>query len=176
MGRPGEQLDGLVEDPGGLDAVGESPRGRGQRAEGRVDRGGPDGRYGRIGVEQRHDVELGLGMRGVEVAQQGRRRELPADHVHAQRAPAGAHGCGRPRLGLEQAARVGQERLAVDREPHAPRGAGEQPHAEVSLQRGDALGGRLLSDRQVGGGVGELASVGDGHERAHGVEIHAARL
>ena len=56
----------------------------------------------------------------------------------------------------------------------APRGgAGEQPHAEVLLQRGDALGDGLLGDRQVGGGFLELARVRDGDEGAYGFEIHA---
>ena len=55
----------------------------------------------------------------------------------------------------------------------AARGAGEQPHAEVALQRGDALGDGLLGDRQLGGGVLELARVGGGDEGPDGVEIHA---
>ena len=57
----------------------------------------------------------------------------------------------------------------------AARRAGEQPHAEVLLQRGDALGDGLLGDRQLGGGLLELPRVRDGDEGAHGVEIHAGR-
>ena len=69
-----------------------------------------------VGVEQRHDVELDLGVRAVEVAQQARRRDPPADHVDAQRAAAGAHGGGRALRGPQQFAGVGQERLPVDGE------------------------------------------------------------
>jgi Major Facilitator Superfamily len=57
VGRPGEQLDRLIEDPGGLEAVRELPRGPGEGAEGRVDRAGPDCVEGRLGVEEsRHRV------------------------------------------------------------------------------------------------------------------------
>ena len=124
VGRSGEELERLVEDPGGLDAVGELPAGHGDGAEGRVDRPGPDGGDGRVGVEQGHDVELDLGMRAVEVAQQTGRREPPADHVDAQRAAAGPHGSGRPLLGLEEVAGVRQERLPVDGEPGSARACG----------------------------------------------------
>ena len=97
-----------------------------------------------------------------------------ADHVDAQRAPAGAHGRDRALGDAQQLAGVGQERLPVDGELGAARGAGEQPHAEVPLQRGDALGDGLLGDRQLGGGLLELPGVRDGDEGAHGVEVHAA--
>jgi hypothetical protein len=164
---------GLIEDPDGLDAAGKLPRGQGDSAEGRVDRAGPDRGDGRVGVEEGHDIEFGSGMRAVEVAQQAGRREPPADHVDAQRAAAGAHRSGGPLFGLQEIARVRQERLPVDGEPGSARGAGEQPHAEVLFQRGDALGDGLLGDRQVVGGLAELACVRDGDEGAHGIEIHA---
>jgi hypothetical protein len=75
-------------------------------------------------------------MRAVEVAQQTCWCELSADHVDAHRAAAGPHGGGCPLFGLEEIAGVGQERLPVDGELGSARGAGEQPHAEVLLQRG----------------------------------------
>jgi hypothetical protein len=59
---------GLVEDPGGPDTVGELPRGHGNGPEGRVDGAGPDRGDRRLGVEQGHHVEFGLGMRAVEAA------------------------------------------------------------------------------------------------------------
>ena len=175
MGRPGEELDRLVEDPGGLEAVRELPGGHGEGAEGRVDLGGPDRGDGRTGVEEGHDIQFGLRVRAVEPAQQARGRELPADHVDAQRAPAGADGGGRPGLGLEEIAGAGQEHLPVGGEPGPARRAGEQAHAEVPLQPGDALGDGLLGDGQVRGGVLELACVGHRGEGAHGIEIHAHR-
>ncbi|GGT16206.1 hypothetical protein GCM10010207_14170 [Streptomyces atratus] len=52
------------------------------------------------------------------------------------------------------------------------RGAGEQPHAEVALQRGNALGDSLLGDRQVGGGFLEPARFRDGDEGTDCFEIH----
>lgn len=69
-----------------------------------------------------------------------------------------------------------QERLPVDGEPGSARAAGEQPHTEVLLQRGDALGDGLLGDRQVGGGFLESPPVHYGDEGAHGIEIHADTL
>ena len=71
---------------------------------------------------------------------------------------------------------MGQERLPIDGELGSARSAGEQPHTEVLLQRGDALGDGLLSDRQPGGGFLELPPVRDGDEGAHGIEIHADPL
>jgi hypothetical protein len=173
--RPGEQLVGLVEDPGGCDAVGELPCGPGDGPEGGVDGAGPDGGDRRDGVEQGHDIKLGLGMRAVEVAQQSRRSDPAADHVDPQRAATGPYRGGGPVFGLEQIAGVRQERLPVHGELGAARRTGEQPHAEVFLQRGDALGDSLLSNRQVGCGVGKLPGVRDGDEGAHGIEIHATR-
>jgi len=82
---------------------------------------------------------------------------------------------GGPLLGLQQGTGVRQERLAVRGEPDAARGAAEQPHAQVPLQAGDALGDGLLGDRQLGGGLGKLPGVADGDERADGLEIHANR-
>jgi hypothetical protein len=70
---------------------------------------------------------------------------------------------------------VRQERLPVHRELGAARRAGEQPHAEILLQRRDPLGDRLLGDRQLGGGLGKLPGLRDRDERADGLEIHATR-
>jgi hypothetical protein len=174
VGRSGEKLDGLVEGPVGPDVVGELTAGHSDDAEGRVDRAGPDGLDGRVGVEEGHDVELDLGVRAVEVAQHGGRAEPPADHVDAQRAAAGADGGHCPLLGPQQVSGMRQERLSVDGEPHTARGAGEQPHTQGLLQRGDAFGDGLLGDRQLGGGVLEPPRVRGGHEGAHSVEVHAA--
>ncbi len=68
---------------------------------------------------------------------------------------------------------MGQERLPVDGELGAAWGAGEQSHAEVAFQCGDALGDGLLGDRQVGGGVLELAGFRGGDEGTYCFEIHA---
>jgi hypothetical protein len=57
----------------------------------------------------------------------------------------------------------------------APRGAGEQPHVKVLLQRGDARGNGLLGDRQIHSGFLELPRVRGGSESAHSIEIHADR-
>jgi hypothetical protein len=170
---PVRMLVGFVEDPGGFDAVGELPRGQGDGAEGGVDRSCADRGDGGAGIEQGHDIEFGLGVCAVEVAQQGRWRDPPVDHVDAQRATAGLYGSRGAFFGLEELAGVGQERLPVDGGLSSARSAGEQPHTEVLLQRDDALGDGLLGDRQVGGGFGELARVRDGDEGSHGIEIHA---
>jgi len=76
---------------------------------------------------------------------------------------------------VQEIAGGGQERLPVDGELGAPRGAREQAHPQVLLQRRDALGHGLLGDRQVGGGLGELPRVRGGDEGAHGIEVHADR-
>jgi hypothetical protein len=96
-------------------------------------------------------------MRAVEVAQQPGRPDPRVDDVDAQRAAAGPYGGGGPFGGLEQFAGGRQERLPVDGEPGAARRPGEQPHAEILLERGDALGDGLLGDRQVIGGGSEPA-------------------
>ena len=175
VGRPGEQLDGLVEGPGGRDAVGEPPRGHGEGPERRVDQAGADRGNGRVRVEQRHDLELDPGMRAVEAAQRGRRAEPAADRIDAQRALAGTHRGGGPLLGREEFAGVRREGLPVSGQLGSPCGPGEQPHAEFPLQPGHPLGDGLLSDRQVIGRFGEPARVRDGDESAHGVEVHASR-
>jgi hypothetical protein len=174
VGRPGDELDRLVQDPGRLDAFGELPGGDGDGAEGRVDRAGPDSGYGRVGVEEGHHIEFGIGVRAMEVAQQGGRCEPSADHVDAQRAAAGTHRADGPVRDLEEIAGVGQERLPVDGELGAAGGAGEQPYPEVLLQHRDALGDGLLGERQTDGCFLELARVGGGDKGAHGIEIHAA--
>ncbi len=176
MGGPGEELERLVEHPDGLDVLGKGPAGHADGAEGHVDRTGPDGGDGRLDVEQHHHVELDLGVRAVEAAHQARLRAARGDHVDAQRTAAGADGRDRALSDPEQFAGVGQERLPVDGELGAARGAGEQPHAEVAFQRGDALGDGLLGDRQLGGGLLELPRVGGRDEGPDGVEVHADTL
>ncbi len=112
-------------------------------------------------------------MRAVEVAQQARGGEPPADHIDAERAAAGTHRGGGPLLSPKEIAGAGQEGLPVGGELGAARGAGEQPHTQVLLQRGDPLGHGLLGDRQIRRRFLELARVRDGGEGAHGIEIHA---
>ncbi len=124
------------------------------------------------GVEQGHHVELGLGVRAVEVAQQAGRAEPPPDHVDAQVAAAGTHRGGGPLRGLEELAGMRQERVAVGGQLDPARHAHEQLRADALLQRGDALGDGLLGDGQAVGGFGELARIGDGDEGAHGLELH----
>jgi hypothetical protein len=114
-------------------------------------------------------------MRPVELAHQRGGSDPPGDHVDAQRAAAGPDRGGGALLGRQEIAGVRQERLPVDRELDAARGPGEQPHAQVLLQCGDPPGHGLLGDRQVGGGLGELPGVRDGHEGAHRLEVHATR-
>ncbi|MDH6188131.1 hypothetical protein M2168_001163 [Streptomyces sp. CZ24] len=109
----------------------------------------------------------------MEAAQQARQRELPPDHVDAQRPAARPHRGDGPLGGLEQSAGVGKERLPVDGEPCSPRVPDQEPDPELLLQRSDALGHRLGRDRQIGGGVLELAGVHDGHEGTHGGDVHA---
>ena len=70
---------------------------------------------------------------------------------------------------------MGQERLPVDGELGSARRAAEQPHTKVFLQCGDALGDGLLGDRQVIGGIGELACLRDDDEGTHRIEVHAHR-
>lgn len=175
VGGAGEELERLVEHPDGLDVLGKGPAGHGDGSEGRVDRTGANGGDGRLDVKQHHHVELDLGVHAVEAAHQARGPAARGDHVDAQRTAAGEHGRDRALGDAQQFARVGQERLPVDGELGAARGAGEQPHGEVLLQPGDALGDGLLGDRQVCGGVLELAGVHDGDEGAHGIEIHTDR-
>lgn len=111
-----------------------------------------------------------------KVAEERRGGQAASDHVDAECAAARTDGRRRPLRRAEKVSRVRKESLSVDGEPGAARGAGEQLHAEVALQGGDALGHRLLADRQFGGGLLELARVRGGDEGAHGVEVHADRL
>ena len=124
-----------------------------------------------VGVEG-DDIQLDPRMRTVEVLQQHRRRDPSTVDVDAEGAPTGAHGSVGARFHPEQFPGVRQERLAVDRELGAARRAGEQPHVQILLQRGDALGHGLLRDRQRRGGVLELTGVRGGDEGTDGVEIH----
>lgn len=112
----GEELDRFVVDPYGLDTVGRPTWGMRERAEGGVDRAGPECVDGRVGVEEGDDVELDVGVRAVEGAQQFGRREAAADDVDAQGAAARPYRSCRPFRGPEQFAGVGQERLSVDAE------------------------------------------------------------
>jgi hypothetical protein len=176
VGRAGQELDRLVEDAGGQDAVGELPCGPGDGPEGRVDRAGRDRGDGRVRVEQAgHDLEPQPRLRIVEVTQQAGGGDPRVDHVDAQRAAARPDGVRGPLLGQQEGAGVRQERLPVRGEPGSARRPAEQPHGQVALEPGDALGDGLLGDRQVGGRVLELTRVGGGHESAHGIELHADR-
>ncbi len=176
VGGAGEELERLVEDPDGLDVLGEGPTGRGDGAERGVDLTGPDGGDGRLDVEQHEHVEVDLGVRVVEAAHQARRGAARGDDVDAQWAAAGVHGRDRAFGDAQQFAGVGQERLPVDGELGAARGAGEQPDTEGALQRGDAFGDGLLGDPQLGGCLLKLPRVGGGDEGPDGVEIHADTL
>ena len=53
------------------------------------------------------------------------------------------------------------------------RGAGEEPDAEVALERSQAFGDRLLADTEVGSGELELPLLGDGDERPDRFQVHA---
>ena len=108
----------------------------------------------------------------MEVPQEGGGRDPPGDHVDAQGPAAGSQRGRGALLDPQQLAGVGQERLPVGGQPRASRRAREQPHADAALERGDALGHRLLGERELGGGELELPGVGDGDERADGIEIH----
>ncbi len=60
------------------------------------------------------------------------------------------------------------------------RGTGRRPleegGAELRLQGGDPLRDGLLADAQAGGGVLELAVLGDGHECPDGFDVHGSSL
>ncbi len=173
MARPGEQLDGLVEDPGRLDAVGHRPEetARNDRVDGvglhRLDRS--------AGVEQAHHLQRGPRMGLVELAQQVGRGEPGADHVDPQRAAAGPYRGGGPFPSSQQIPGRRQKGLASGGEADTTGGPGEQRHPEFLFQRGHSLGGGLLGDGQGRGGRGELARIGDRDERAHGVQVHGGR-
>ncbi len=172
VGGPGEQLQRLVEDRCGLDAVGQPLPRHGDAAERRVDGPGADGGDGGVRVGEGDHVEVDVGTGAVEVTQQTGRRGPSADHVHPQRTAPRPHRGDGPLLGVQQRTGVRQERLPVDREPGPSRGPGEQRHPQLPLQRGDPLGHALLGDGQPGGGDLELARLGDGDEGAYGAEIH----
>lgn len=176
VGGPGEEPERLVEGRGGLDVVGEPTPGRGHGAEGGVDRAGADGGDGLVDVVEGHDVEFDVGVCAVEVAQQAGDGAPAADDVDAEGAVAGPYGRGGPLGGPQEGTGVRQERLPVDGEPGSTRGAGEEPHAQVLLQRGDALGDGLLGDGQIGGGVLEPSGVRDGDEGAYGGDFHGRQL
>jgi Major Facilitator Superfamily len=92
VGWPGEELEGIIQDPGDLDAGRKLLRGLGHGAERRVDHAGPDRGDGGVGVEKvGHDVKLDPRMRAVEVARQQSRRDPGVDYVDAQRVEIHAH-------------------------------------------------------------------------------------
>ncbi len=124
-----------------------------------------------IAAVEGDEVQFDVGMRAAKVLQGHCRYDAPGHDVDPQRAPAGAHGVG-ALSDPEQFPGVGQECLTVDRELGAAGRAREQAHIQAFLQCRDALGDRLLSDRQRCGSVLELALVRGGDERAHGIEIH----
>ena len=174
MGRPGQELDGLIEDADGHDAVREPPRGPG---EGRNDASSvPDRTAAMAAPASSRCVTTSSSVPGwARWKSRSRPAGEPADHVDAQGRRPGRTEAAARSSARQQVAGVRQERLPVDGELGSARRAGEQPHPEVLLQRGDALGDGLLGDRQIGGGLGELARVRDGDEGAHGIEIHADR-
>ncbi len=174
MAGTDEQLVRFVDHASGADRPGQTQL-RGDGVEGGVDRPGFDGADRRVDVGiEGDDVQLDVRMRVVEVLDERCRDDPPGDDVDAQCASARAYrGVGA--LGhLEQFTGVGQKCLAVDGELGAACRAGEQAHVQVLLQCRDALGDRLLSDRQLGGCLLELAGVRGGDEGPHGVEVHAA--
>ncbi|RPK89357.1 hypothetical protein EES47_11455 [Streptomyces sp. ADI98-12] len=173
VARPGEQVERFVEDRGGRDPGGQPVARHGHGAERRVDGAVPDRRHGRAGVEERDDVQLRVGMGPVEAPQQARQRELPPDHVDAQRPAARPHRGGGPLGGPEQRAGVRQERLSVEGEPRSARVPVEEADAQLPFQGGHALGHRLGRDREVDRGFLELPGLRDGDEGAYGGEIHA---
>ncbi len=60
------------------------------------------------------------------------------------------------------------------------RGTGRRPFeedgAELRLKNGDPLRDGLLADAQAGGGVLELAILGDGYECPDGFDVHGSSL
>jgi hypothetical protein len=173
MARSDEELVRLVDHANSADRIRQVLL-RGNRVESGVDRPGFDSGDCVVDVGvQRHDIQFDLRMHAVEVLDKPRCHDPPVDDIDAQSAPTGADGRISPLCHPEKFTGVGQECLAVDGEPGAAGGAGEQPHLQIFLQRGDALGDGLLSDRQADGGFLELARFRNGDEGADGFEIHA---
>jgi hypothetical protein len=169
-----QQFLWIVVHSGCHDAFGQITVGPRHGAEGRVESAcGDRGRGGRdVGIAEGHDIEFDIGVGRVEVAQQPRGRDATADHIDAQRAASRAHRGFGAFSGADHGAGVRKERLPVDGELHAPRGPGEQPDSELLLQDADAFGDRLLSDRQVDRGEGELSRLLRGEEGPDSVDIH----
>lgn len=67
---------------------------------------------------------------------------------------------------------MGQQPRAGLRDGDAAGGAGEQRHAELILQAGDAVGERRGAQRHAGGGHTEGLGLGGGDEAAEGLVIH----
>lgn len=172
-GRADEELQRLVEHRDGLDVFRKRLAGRGNGAEGRVDRTGTDRCDSRFDLEQHQHVQLDFGVRVMEAAHQARLRAARGDHIDAQWAATGTDGRDRALGDAEQLACVGQERLPVNGEFGAPRRAREQPHTEALLPNRDTPGHGLLGDREFGCGFLELARVSDGDEGTYGFDIHA---
>jgi hypothetical protein len=79
-----EQLVRLVDHTGSLDRLGQVLLG-GNTVEGGVDRPGLDssGRSINVGIRQGHDIQRDLWMQTVEVLEQHRRSDPPADDIDA---------------------------------------------------------------------------------------------
>ena len=66
-----------------------------------------------------------------------------------------------------------EQRLPVDGELGSAGAAGEQPDAEVALQRRQTFRDGLLADPEVGGGKLELPFLGDRDKCPYRFQVHA---
>lgn len=150
----------------------------GDRTERGVDIARRDGggRHTRVVDPEGHHVQVGSRARPPVRVQHDGLRAAQAEHVDPQGPRAPPDRADRALDPRDDAARVREERPAVERQLDSPGGAGEQADPQLSLQGGDPLGDRLLRHPQLIGRMAEPSELGGPDERSQCFGVHRLTL
>ncbi len=129
-------------------------------------------RHTRVVDPEGHHVEIGFGMGPPVVVQNNGLRAAQAENVDPKGPGARPHRGDGALDARDDAPRVGEERLAIERQLNPSGRTCEQTDFQLALQAGDPLGDRLLCHAQLIGRMLELSELGCPDERSQCLGVH----